>query len=473
MCVSKGKVLLIWTPFDIPNVNFLPLGYGYIASNMGPAYEVEILDYALGEFSEENLLTAVKSFDPMVIGVSLWEINFKSVQRIVSLIKGHMPKAILVLGGPSASTRTNGALDLIGADFAIKGEGERSLEMLCDIVASDRSDDCERLDSVPGIVYYDENDKSYVSKQIQPVDLRNIIYPDYEKIRVREYIQKGYTYGYFSNNIKNLPIITTRGCPYSCNYCSARSIHGNRIRTRLVKDIADEIAFLYDRYRVRGINIIDDNFTYHKDFVAEFCTELEARRDKLANLRIGTPNGVRLEKLDETILMHMKAAGWEYVAIAPESGSESTLRKMNKRISLEQVVTQVDLVRKFGFKVFAFFIVGYPGETTEDVMKTIDFACGLPFDQITFSPFNPLPGTPVYEALLKSGEIEPGYNSANYFNITFSPKGMSVSELKRLHRYALYRSLLLSPRRLLFFLRAYSFRRVFNYMRFYFHKNRL
>jgi radical SAM superfamily enzyme YgiQ (UPF0313 family) len=180
-----------------------------------------------------------------------------------------------------------------------------------------------------------------------------------------------------------------------------------------------------------------------------------------------------MEKLDDMVLTYMKQAGWEYVAIAPESGSESTLRRMKKNISLEQVVTQVGLVRKHGFKVFAFFIIGYPGETTEDVMETIDFACGLPFDQITSSPFNPLPGTPVYEALLESGEIEPGYNPANYFNITFSPRNMTVSELKRLHRYALYRSLLLSPRRLLFCLQAYSFRRVFNYMRFYFHKNRL
>jgi len=468
---SKRNILLIWTSFDIPNVNFLPIGYGYIASNMGSAYEVELLDYALRGFSEDDLLHAVKLYDPIVIGVSLWEINFKNVQNIVSLVKKHFPKAIVVIGGPSASTRANGALDMIDADFAIQGEGERSLEMLCDIVASDRLNDTERLNTVPGIVYYNTSDKKYISKPIQPLDLRGINYPDYEKIRVREYIRKGYTYGYFSKDVKNLPIITTRGCPYSCNYCSARYIHGREIRTRLVKDITDEIAFLYDRYSIRGINIIDDNFTFNKDFVIEFCTEIENRKDRLANLHIGTPNGVRVEKLGDTVLKNMKMAGWEYIAIAPESGSESTLRRMNKKISLKQVVDQVSRIQKFGFRVFAFFIIGYPGETTEDVMKTIHFACSLPFDQITFSPFNPLPGTPVYDALLKSGEIDPGYSSANYFNITFSPSGMMVSELKRLHRYALYRSILLSPRRLLFFVKAYSFRRVFNYTRFYFQKN--
>jgi radical SAM superfamily enzyme YgiQ (UPF0313 family) len=408
----------------------------------------------------------------LIIGVSLWEINLKNTRNIVASIKENFPEIVVVLGGPSASTRKNGALDLINADFSIKGEGERSLEMLCDIVASNEKEEADRVRNVPGIVYYDKNNERYISKASQPIDLKEINYPDYEKIKVGEYIEKGYTYGYFSKKVRNLPIITTRGCPYSCDYCSARNIHGLKIRTRSVKSIMEEIAFLYRRYAIRGINIIDDNFTFDRDFVIRFCSEIEAGRESLANLYLATPNGIRMEKLDDLVLSHLKRAGWEYLAIAPESGSESTLRRMNKKIKPEEVVKYANKIKAFGFRLFAFFIIGYPGETAHDVIKTIHFACSMPFDQITFSPFSPLPGTPVYDDLVKSGQIDEGYSSANYFNITFSPVGMSLSELKRLHRYALCRSLLLSPRRFLFFLKAYSFLRILNYVRFYFNKNR-
>ena len=163
--------------------------------------------------------------------------------------------------------------------------------------------------------------------------------------------------------------------------------------------------------------------------------------------------------------------GWESITIAPESGSDETLQRMWKNIKNEEVEYYVFLIKKHNFRLFGFFIIGYPGETAGDIKKTIDFACRLPFDQITFSPFNPLPGTPVYNRLLKNGELDINYASGNYFNITYSPEGITLRQLSNLYKLALIRSVLLSPKRLFFLFKSYSIKRIISYMKSWFLKN--
>ena len=466
------KALLIWTPFDMPNVNFLPLGYGYIASNISAGCDLEIVDYVLQGYSDQHLIDTVREKNPSIIGLSFWEINFNNVKHIADVLKRNYPDIPIVLGGPSASTRKNAGLDVINADYAIKGEGERSFDQLLQLVFSGETGNKASLDKIPGLVYRDNEAGGFKTVNIEYLDLSQIRYPDYEKIRLGDYLLKGYEYGYFPKKVTNAPIITTRGCPYPCEYCSARFIHGLKIRTRPVANILEEISILYDRYGVRGINIIDDNFTFHKEFVVEVCEKLIEYRKKhiFEGLFLCTPNGVRMQKLDEQILKLMKDAGWTSLVIAPESGSEKTLKSMKKKITLDEISYYAKMVKAAGLKLFAFFMIGYPGETVEDIRKTIRFACSLPFDQITFSPFNPLPGTPIYDRLLAEGEIDGSYSSGNYFKITYAPSGMSVNKLKAMLRLALVRSILFSWRRLMFLIRSYDLKRIYGYAKGYFGK---
>ena len=143
---------------------------------------------------------------------------------------------------------------------------------------------------------------------------------------------------------------------------------------------------------------------------------------------------------------------------------------MKKKITLDEISYYAKMVKAAGLKLFAFFMIGYPGETVEDIRKTIRFACSLPFDQITFSPFNPLPGTPIYDRLLAEGEIDGSYSSGNYFKITYAPSGMSVNKLKAMLRMALVRSILFSWRRLMFLIRSYDLKRIYGYAKGYFGK---
>src|SRR3989338_1133073 len=194
------------------------------------------------------------------------------------------------------------------------------------------------------------------------------------------------------DSIVLFPIMVTRGCPYQCEFCSAREIHGSKIRKRTIESILKEIEYLYNEYSIRGINIIDDNFTFDRNFVIEFCETIISFKSKMPDLIFAAPNGICMKTLDNVMLNFLKKAGWESITIAPESGNDETLQKMKKGIRVEDVEHHASLIKKHNFKLLGFFIIGYPGETAEDIKKTIGFACRLPFDQITFSPFNPLPG---------------------------------------------------------------------------------
>ncbi|MFH1996311.1 MAG: radical SAM protein [Candidatus Omnitrophota bacterium] len=461
------NILLIWTEFQIPNVNFIPLGFGYISSNISEDYNTIVKDFFLDEYSDKILMQAVRESDPLAIGISLWEMNYQNVKNVVKKIK-HIYKDIpIVIGGPSASSRKNSALDDIGADFAIKGEGERSLTILLDAIRAHKSGDHEALNRIPGLTYYDRHEQHYRSIPIAPIDLENISRPDYKKIRLRDYLERGYEYGFFPGGIKNSPIVTTRGCPYQCEFCSARSLHGSKVRTRPLESIFNEIEYLYNTYAIRGINIIDDNFTFHRDFVAAFCREALARRSRMPSLYFGLPNGIRMNTLDEEVLSLLREAGFESITIAPESGSDRILKSMKKNITTKEIKTYVSLIKKYKFKLFAFFIIGYPGETVQDIKTTIHFACSLPFDQITFSPFTPLPGTPVHDKLIERGEIDQAYVPDNYFHVTYAPAGITIRRMRALFIYAMIRSLALSPKRLFNLLRSYSPRRIASYLKSY------
>jgi radical SAM superfamily enzyme YgiQ (UPF0313 family) len=465
------NILLIWPPSDTPNMNFLPIGFGYLASNIGGNYKVEIRDFVLDKYSDSVLRQLIEGLQPLAVGISFWEFNYNTVKRLVKKIKEIDRKITVILGGPSASTRENSGLAETGADIAIKGEGEKSFGLLLDLISAGRIDDREATNKIPGATYFDKIRDSYVSLPIEPLDLAQVKRPDYEKIRTADYLNRNYEWGYFSKKVKNYPIMITRGCPFQCDFCSARKIHGTAVRKRTVESALEEIIYLYDAYSIRGINILDDNFTFDKDYVMKFCKTIIAHKSRMPDLLISAPNGIHMKTLDDEMLDVMKQAGWESVTIAPESGSEKTLKAMKKAVNLEEVKYYVSLIKRHAMKLFGFFIIGYPGETVEDIKKTIDFACSLPFDLIMFSLFTPLPGTPIYNKLLESGEIDRNYTASQYHDVKYSPRGITLKKLFHLHRMANIKSLFLSPKRLFFLLRSYSPRRMINVAKRYLQKN--
>jgi radical SAM superfamily enzyme YgiQ (UPF0313 family) len=196
----------------------------------------------------------------------------------------------------------------------------------------------------------------------------------------------------------------------------------------------EEITYLYNDYGVREIHILDDNFTMRRQYVKNFCQMLI---DAKINISWCCPNGIRLDSLDEELVELMKRAGCHYISVGLESGSPRILKEMKKGLRIENIREKIRMVRKSGLDINGFFILGYPGETVEDIRKTIDFAKELDLTRVAFFNFVPLPGTQCYNQLSENGELEElDWDEMFEAYVPYSPNGISKPELKSLQRRA-------------------------------------
>jgi anaerobic magnesium-protoporphyrin IX monomethyl ester cyclase len=201
-------------------------------------------------------------------------------------------------------------------------------------------------------------------------------------------------------------------------------MNGRKVRSHSVPYVVDWVTRLYREHDIRMFSIIDDGFTSDLDMAKEFCRAMANLN--LPGLGFSTPTGIRAQRTDDELLGLMKRAGWEFLCVAPESGSKRTLKRMRKDLNLEAFPETVSRIRGAGLKVHGFFIVGYPGETRQDIAQTSRFIRKCRFDLLFISNFQPLPGTPVYDELVRSGEIREGLIPGNYSDgdRAYTPAGL-------------------------------------------------
>jgi len=193
------------------------------------------------------------------------------------------------------------------------------------------------------------------------------------------------------------PIITTRGCPYQCLYCSAPITQGRKMRYRDPVKVVDEIENLINNYGVKEIQIEDDNFTLKKQHATAVCEEIIKRKIKI---HWSLPNGVRIDKLDPELLKLMKKSGCYYMALGIESANQRILDIIKKRLDKNLVRKVVTWVKDSGIDAVGFFMIGMPTETKKEIMNTINFACSLDLERASFHKATPYPGTELYDLWL-------------------------------------------------------------------------
>jgi radical SAM superfamily enzyme YgiQ (UPF0313 family) len=457
------RILFIWPAVDNTELrNLLPLGFGYLAANLPKGHRVRLWDGVLKRRRDNNgIVEEVKRFQPDLIGLSIWNFNLKAACEVANLIKKHFPEIVIVVGGPSVSGYRDRIFTTINADYAFTGEGEKPFRHFLELFANHVMT-VENLKQIDGLIYKDGNE-GIVFNPPRWESLDDLKYCDYRLLKLCQYLEIGYRYGVHHTAKRTAPILTTRGCPFPCEYCSARQINGRRVRTRPVESVIAEVKELHQNFQIDGFNIIDDNFTYDIDYAKQVCRSIVALG--MQNVSFCCPNGVKVEYLDQELLHLMKQAGWECLFIAPESGSERTLKNMRKQINLRVVEEKLRIIKQAGLRVFGFFMIGYPNETAADIKMTIDFACRNDFDLVVFTCFQPLVGTPVYEKLLKAGEIDKPPEGLDYYEISYAPKGLTVTQMKFWRFWGLTRFYTSSPKRLKEALSAYSVRRVLTFVR--------
>jgi anaerobic magnesium-protoporphyrin IX monomethyl ester cyclase len=274
-------------------------------------------------------------------------------------------------------------------DVAVIGEGENAMVDIVECWEKDRD-----FSGVRGRAYKDKGEVKLTTPRDFVENLDDLPFPSREQFDNEAY--KRYYCRRFGYSIS--PIITSRGCPFSCDFCS-RPVFGQGFRTRSPANIVDEMESIvglgYDR-----VWFADDCFTLNRDHLIEVCNEIGRRQ-----LNVDWECLSRVDTMDSDIAVRMKRAGCVRVFFGIESGNERVLNLMNKQITVGQARKAVHEAKAGGLKVGAFFIIGYPGENDDSVLDTVRFASALPLDYLSFTLPYPIPGTPLFERIKDNGGV--------------------------------------------------------------------
>jgi anaerobic magnesium-protoporphyrin IX monomethyl ester cyclase len=399
----KSLSILLILPYGQMHVYWLPLALGYLKSNIPDHHRVTILDCSLENIPADSPEFKQRFDDvkPDIVGVSSAYQTIIEGVAILQVVKNFNPKVITVFGGshPTISPDELMVHDFI--DYIFCGEAERSFPAFLETLEG-----VGDLTGVAGLVYRLEGE--LVKNPLDMVsDLDQICIPDYHAINLPRYLEEGYSYGGFFG--RTAPIWVTRGCPYKCRFCSAPSINGKTVRCHSIPYLIDWVDHLYYEFNIRDFCLVDDMFTYDIEYAKTFCRafiDLNEKNHYPEKIHFSTPNGIRMERVDQELLILMKQAGWTSLTVAPESGSTKVLKRMKKGLKPEIVPNAVEMVKKAGLDVRGFFMIGYPGENAEDLQLTVDLMRRCRLDFINIGRFIPLPGTPVFDELVEAGEIE-------------------------------------------------------------------
>ncbi len=414
-----------------------PFGLGYLITAARKNHDVDLLDGIKEKLTPDKFgeILAKKSYD--VIGIQIFTFQVARTKDYIKKIKELLPNAKIILGGPHPSCASVNIFSLFPQiSWAFRGEAEIGLAKLLDLMAEGNINN-ENLAGIPGLIWRN-NDKTVVNQQYFVDNLDELGFPSWDILKPNSYPLA--PHGGFFKNYPIAPIITTRGCPFSCTYCAGSLVSGKKIRSRSVGNIIEEIKLLYNEYGIREIHIEDDNFTFNPEFVKDFCRKL---KENNLNITWTCPNGVRLDTLTEELLLTMKDAGLYSISVGVESGSERILKDMKKNLTKEKIQEKVGLIKKCGLEVSGFFIIGYPTETLKDIMETIDFSLELDLKRAGFSLFKPFPGTEITRKLMESGELEEmsdeDWSKFVLADAIYAPRGLTREQMKKLRKKALMR----------------------------------
>lgn len=422
------KILLIKPGIALGDHIQPPLGIAYLAAVLRGANEVRVLDFGKIGRRDDLFVEAVREFAPDITGFQCYSPEIGEVKRLSALVRAELPKAVIIAGGPHPTLCPEETMAKLSpeADYLLRGETEESFPLFIKMLEGGAAPA-----DVPGLAW--REDGRLRVNDTRPIgDINALPPPAWDLINPQEYPPA--QHGAFFDQFPIAPIVTTRGCPFACGFCTAPILSGRHMRKRSADSVMAEIELLYREFGIREIHIVDDNFTLDK---AHAVAILKRIIDSKLPISLAFPNGVRINTLDEELLDLMKAAHTYLISVGIESGSDKTLKRMEKQLSVALIREKVALIKSKGIDLAAFFILGFPDETVEDMRETIKFSLELPLLRANFFTFLPLPMTPVTLKLIQTGEIgQMDVEGLIFQKVPYAPKGVSREQLRSLQREA-------------------------------------
>ena len=363
--------------------------------------------------SDDNIAKTISNFSPDIVAISVLFSNLlESAHNIAQITKKIKKDTYVILGGNHISSavsdykismmENNAGLTHVikdlendWIDFAMTGEGEFSfLELVNRLINK------EDISKVPGLTKKIGEKKYLINPSVRIHDLNLLPRPARHLVDMESYFKIGAFHSAKSRSNRVLSVMCSRGCPEKCTFCSTPQMWGTNTRWRTTDHIMSEISNDVRDFNIGEIQFDDDTLTVNKKNLFSLCAELEK-----IGLPWCTPNGTKVNyhfNKQEEMYKVMADSGCYQITLACESGVQRVLDEIvNKRLPLETIYPSIENAKKAGMLVHTFWILGYPGETYEEIQKTIDFAMNSGADSFSFAILSPLPGTPIYRKVIK------------------------------------------------------------------------
>ena len=378
--MSKTAKIALVNPPTVKGVYhhqlFLPIGLAYLTAVLKEnGHEVTVIDCPALEMDHEKLKAKIASFKPNVVGITSMTPTIQSTLLSARVAKEACPDAIVTLGGSHATFMDRQILEQEAAvDVVVRGEGEQTFLEIARNVSDSKS-----LDRVDGVTF--RNSDQIIQTPNRPFiqNLDQLPYPAYEYFPLKKYRLFGKLY---------LPIITSRGCPFQCSFCTTSRMFGKEYRVRSPKNIVDELEFLKNTYGADAFTFYDDTLTLDKNRIFKICEEIKTRK-----IDVPWDCQTRVDQISREVLAEMRETNCQQVFFGVESGCQKILDAVKKRTTVEQNAKAIRLAKEAGLFVAISIMIGYPGETADMLKQTLDFIRKAEPDDVYLCVATPYPGT--------------------------------------------------------------------------------
>ena len=410
-----------------------PLSLGYLSSalkNSGYS-QIDLIDSSLYKLNPYQTFNILSQKEYEIVGIQVYTGAQNWSKEFIRLVKESRPNINIIVGGPHITALKELALEYINADFGVIGEGEKAIVDFVRFIQGEINDPRK----IDGFMF--KNSGGWVSAEkpyslIENADTNP--YPDWDLLQPQNYFK--YMEGAMMplRGNRPAPILTSRGCPYQCTFCSGGVTSRHIMRFRSPENIIKEIKYLVEHYGVNEIFFSDDNLTLNVQRAEELFDLIIKEKIEIS---WRAPNGIRIDTLTDSLVSKMSQSGGYYVGVGVETGNPEVMIRIKKSLNLNKINESVNLLHKYGIKVSGFFICGLRGETEKEVLDSIHFSLSIHFDRIQVCNFVPFPGSEDFDSIFGSKGGKEYKNNVNKFQEYGTiPKfnGMELKEILKLQR---------------------------------------
>jgi len=390
-------ILLVVPPFTYATLDEAGpacphLGIACLASFLEKSqYKVDILDAFVLRISKEKTLEEIKNCNPKIVGITAVTSEFPYAIDLCKEIKARFPQIITILGGPHATIMPFTCDDL-AIDYVALGEGEETMLELADFLLRKKG----KKENINGIAYRENGKLKLTQSRALINNLDDLPFPAYHLLPMDMYRP----YAIFDLHRKFTSLITSRGCPYQCTYCTSSTVFGKRWVGMSAKRVFELLVYLQDSFGINHFYFQDDEFTLNHARIEELCKLIiESKRDMIWECL------ARADHVTEEMIQLMAQAGCRGIVFGAEMGYQWGLEKIKKNVKLEQITKATSTCRRAGINTRVSFMMGFPWESSKEIRQTIRFAKSLDVDIAYFQILVPYPNTPLYKEIKEEGLI--------------------------------------------------------------------